>query len=115
MRINLSTQLLDLSENSFKNEKNEDLSLQEALKLAALAEFQGENATPEQKFTKYEIAKKVKKSDGSVDLTSEEISVLKKNASKRFNTELYGSFCDILESCGPSEVKNIKDQAKAVQ
>lgn len=106
MKVNLNQNYVDLKGEKFFDDggKTKEVTFKDALIRAALYENPSkEQLTSEVKFKRYELARKLTKASGEVELSAEEIATIKKNAGNAFFVEACGSLCEILEN---SSVKN---------
>jgi len=96
MKITLDQPLLDTAGNELPKDQNgKQQNLGEALKHAAL--FDEQNANQDTKHEGFGIFIKILNAENAVELTTEEISTLKKKAAKMLATLLYGQIAAMLE------------------
>lgn len=103
MKINIKQEYLDLDGHPFYNdaEKKQPVNFAKALRRCAMSEVGTEKITAEQKLKQFDLLKKISTADNNndenVDITAEDIALLKKNAATEFSVQAYGIFCNLLE------------------
>ena len=64
---------------------------------ALLAEFPNEQVEPDEKYKKYLLFQKFHNANGTIDLESEEVSLVKSRIGKAYGTLVMGQAYDMLE------------------
>ena len=96
MKVDLDRVLLSLDGQPLKSDKDEDATLGYVLSLACLNADPRKHDTGEKKYEIYQVAKKVTE-DGIVDLSHEDIVLLKKLVGEVSPVAVVGTVWDILD------------------
>jgi hypothetical protein len=98
MKVNLDTALFQINGKPFNKDDNSGVAtLHDVLLKAALFERQEEKLTPEIKFKRYQLAQKISVGKGEIDLSPEDVVVLKHNAAYAFLIDAYGAIVTAIE------------------
>lgn len=97
MKINFSTPLVDLYDTPLKLDDKTDLTLGTASCEALLSTYQGEdNLSGNEKADRWAIAISIKRANGPLEVTRENIDKLKELIGKRFPPIVVGQAFDLL-------------------
>lgn len=100
MKINLNTKLKTLDGRPIKNQiegkSDADLDLKIVCTTALLGNY-NENIDGNEKAKRYQLALDIQKSSDSIDLKSEEITLLKELIGKAFATLIVGQSYDLID------------------
>ena len=113
MLIKLNQKFEDLKGENFytvdqATQKKIDMTFRSALIVSSLSTDHQESDGVK-KFKAYELAKRITQAENDVEVTAEDIALIKKNGAKAFGTEAYGTMCELLEGCAhQTNVKKIK-------
>ena|SRR3990167_5616352 len=101
MKINFGSHVADLKGVALKDEKGEDVKLHVPCVNALTANYQKENDIGgDEKYRRYKLAVKIDKPE-EIEVTSEEITLIKKLVGFAFTPILVGGIFDKLEGSGP--------------
>lgn len=96
MKIIVS-QILKVKNEPIKGQDGKDWTLKEALMTACFSHFQGDNPTGEEKYKRWKIAQKIDAAETEVELTVEEVGVVKKLCGHVYPTISVGAIWSVLE------------------
>lgn len=97
MKINFATPLVDLYDNPLKLDEKTDLTLGTAACEALLSSYQGEdNLSGNEKADRWAIAISIKRANGPLEISRENIDKLKELIGKRFPAMVVGQAFDLL-------------------
>lgn len=97
-RINLSKSFVDLKNKSIENE-GQLFTLKDAITQCLLIEFPNETPDAEDKVKRFKLAIKVNgATEDSIELSAEDISLIKKVIGKSFGALIVGQAFDFLEN-----------------
>jgi hypothetical protein len=112
MKVNFCAVVVDYrgepiqTKDSEKSEPREML-MKDAACQALVAHLPGEDATPQLQLRKFQLSKTIWKSGGVINISTEDVALIKNVVSKAFAPAVAGSFCDQIENgCeqeGPSD------------
>lgn len=97
MKVDFSQELKSLDGKPFEKEPGVNANLGDMCVTALLTEVPKEPATPEDKLKRWELAKRLYEQK-EVEVTAEDIALIKKMAGKVFLPALMGTLYDVLES-----------------
>lgn len=98
MEVAVGKKLTDLNGNVLKNQDGTDSELKNVIIDALLATYKDEQGlTGEEKLSRWQLATKVKASDGVAYLDAEEVVLIKKLIGKAYSTVIVGQAWQILE------------------
>jgi hypothetical protein len=107
MEVNISGRPETLDGEPFTNTKGEPLAFKAILENALLGNYNDEASLGgKEKLDRWELAKRIRASNGTVGVTSEEISLLKALVAKAFVTPVSAQTWERLEGGGKAEETN---------
>jgi hypothetical protein len=97
MEVDFSQIIRDLDGVSLKNDDKSDAKLKNVCEKALLSEAPGIKVTDEDKLKRYSLALKIHDAVDKLDLTTDDISFIKKSISAVFPTLIVGRSFEMLE------------------
>lgn len=101
IHINLDAEILDLYDKPIQRAAGEAFTFRTALIDAVtdvyVQEEQESKVDGRERFRRYELARKIKSANGSLELPADDIALIERLAAKRFGAMLYGPIHEALE------------------
>lgn len=97
MKVNIKRQILNIATGKTIDNDGDPLTLKDVMMNALMIGPEGEKQTGEDKYKLYELAEKVSKTKTELELTTDEISNIKKRIGAIYGVNVVGQAYNMLE------------------